>query len=67
MRDPLLKPITPLSDLIPACNEQHLVTPSLDRLRVLGECSFLGRLKVIVMDEPANSLQLEFALGEAAI
>jgi len=54
MSDPLLKPTTSLSVLVPAYNEQHLVAPSLDRLRLLGECPFLDRVKVIVVDDGSS-------------
>lgn len=66
MRDPLLKPTTSLSVLIPACNEQRLVEPSLNALRVLGEGSFLERAKVIAVDESASLFRLESAWHEAA-
>src|ERR1700693_3345535 len=62
MRDPLLKSTMSLSVIVPAYNEQHLVAPSLDRLRLLGESPFLDRVKVIVVDdgssdEPAAALE----------
>ncbi len=54
MRDPVLKSTTSLSVIVPAYNEQHLVESSLDRLRLLGECPFLDRVKVIVVDDGSS-------------
>jgi glycosyltransferase involved in cell wall biosynthesis len=54
MREPLLKSTTSLSVIVPAYNEQHLVAPSLDRLRLLGESPFLDRVKVIVVDDGSS-------------
>ncbi len=54
MREPLLKPTTSLSVIVPAYNEQHLVVPSIDRLRLLGESGFLDRVKVIVVDDGSS-------------
>jgi glycosyltransferase involved in cell wall biosynthesis len=51
MRDPLLKSTPSLSVIIPAYNEQHLASPSLDRLRSLGESPRLDRERVIVVDD----------------
>src|SRR5580692_9646034 len=51
MHDLLLKSTTSLSVIVPAYNEQHLVGASLERLRLLGECPFLDRVKVIVVDD----------------
>ena len=51
MSDPLLKATTSLSVIVPAYNEQHLVTPSLERLLLLAESPFLDRVKVIVVDD----------------
>jgi glycosyltransferase involved in cell wall biosynthesis len=41
---------TSLSVFVPVYNEQHLVTASLKRLEVLGTCSLLSRIQVIVVD-----------------
>jgi glycosyltransferase involved in cell wall biosynthesis len=54
MPDPHLKSTTSLSIIVPAYNEQHLVAPSLDRLRLLGECPFLDRVRVIVVDDGSS-------------
>jgi glycosyltransferase involved in cell wall biosynthesis len=54
MSDPLLKPTTSLSVLVPAYNEQHLIAPSLDRLRLLGESPYLDRVRVIVVDDGSS-------------
>jgi glycosyltransferase involved in cell wall biosynthesis len=54
MCDPLLKSTTSLSVIVPAYNEQHLVAPSLDRLRSLGESPFLDRVRVIVVDDGSS-------------
>lgn len=54
MLDPLLKSTTSLSVIVPAYNEQHLVAPSLDRLRLLGESPFLDRVRVIVVDDGSS-------------
>jgi len=54
MRDLLLKSTTSLSVIVPAYNEQHLVAASLDRLRSLGESSFLDRVRVIVVDDGSS-------------
>jgi glycosyltransferase involved in cell wall biosynthesis len=50
----LLKSTTSLSVLVPAYNEQHLVAPSLDRLRILGESPLFDRVKVIVVDDGSS-------------
>ncbi len=54
MHDPLLKSTTSLSVIVPAYNEQHLVVPSLQRLRLLGESPFLDRVKIIVVDDGSS-------------
>jgi glycosyltransferase involved in cell wall biosynthesis len=54
MRDPLLKSTTSLSVIVPAYNEQHLVVPSLDRLRLLGESPLMDRVRVIVVDDGSS-------------
>jgi len=54
MRDPLLKSTTSLSVIVPAYNEQHLVAPSLARLRALGESPFLDRVRIIVVDDGSS-------------
>jgi len=41
---------TTLSVLVPVFNEQYLVAASLRRLEVLGNCSLLRRIQVIVVD-----------------
>jgi glycosyltransferase involved in cell wall biosynthesis/phospholipid N-methyltransferase len=43
--------MTSLSVLVPVYNEQHLVTTSLDRLRVLESSPQLERIEVIVVDD----------------
>jgi glycosyltransferase involved in cell wall biosynthesis len=42
---------TSLSVIVPAYNEQHLVVPSIERLRLLGEAPLFDRVKVIVVDD----------------
>ncbi len=54
MSDAHLKSTTSLSVIVPAYNEQHLVAPSLDRLRLLGESTLLDRVKVIVVDDGSS-------------
>ena len=54
MSDPHLKSTTSLSVIVPAYNEQHLVAPSLERLLLLAESSFLDRVKVIVVDDGSS-------------
>ena len=54
MREPLLKSTTSLSVIVPAYNEQHLVAPSIDRLRLLGESPLLDRVRVIVVDDGSS-------------
>lgn len=54
MSDPHLKSTTSLSVLVPAYNEQHLIAPSLDRLRMLSECPFLDRIRVITVDDGSS-------------
>lgn len=54
MSDPHLKSTTSLSVLVPAYNEQHLIAPSLDRLRMLSECPFLDRVRVIAVDDGSS-------------
>jgi glycosyltransferase involved in cell wall biosynthesis len=48
------KRTTTLSVIVPVYNEQYLVEASLARLRVLGECPFLGAVKVIVVDDGSS-------------
>lgn len=43
--------MTSLSVLVPVYNEQHLVSTSLERLRVLEESPHLERVEVIVVDD----------------
>jgi glycosyltransferase involved in cell wall biosynthesis len=54
MSDARLKSTTSLSIIVPAYNEQHLVAPSLDRLRLLSDSDFLDRVKVIVVDDGSS-------------
>ena len=54
MSETLVKSTTSLSVIVPAYNEQHLVVPSLERLRLLGESPFLDRVKVIVVDDGSS-------------
>ena len=54
MRDPLLKSTTSLSVIVPAYNEQHLIVPSIDRLRLLGESPFLDHVRIIVVDDGSS-------------
>jgi glycosyltransferase involved in cell wall biosynthesis len=54
MSDSLVKSTTSLSVLVPAYNEQHLVAPSLDRLRLLAESPYLERVKIIVIDDGSS-------------
>lgn len=51
MREQPVKATTSLSVIVPAYNEEHLVVPSIDRLRSLGETTHLNRVKVIVVDD----------------
>src|ERR1700688_2226573 len=53
-RDPLLKSTTSLSVIVPAYNEQHLIVPSIDRLRLLGESPFLDHVRIIVVDDGSS-------------
>src|ERR1700680_2351202 len=46
-----MKSSTTLSIIVPAYNEQHLVVPSVGRLRALGESPIFDRVKVIVVDD----------------
>lgn len=46
-----MKSTTSLSVIVPAFNEEYLVGPSLQRLRSLGDCPFLDRAKIIVVDD----------------
>jgi glycosyltransferase involved in cell wall biosynthesis/phospholipid N-methyltransferase len=52
--EPSLKSTTSLSVIVPAYNEQHLVVPSIDRLRLLGESPVFDRVKVIVVDDGSS-------------
>jgi glycosyltransferase involved in cell wall biosynthesis len=54
MREPHLKSTTSLSVIVPAYNEQHLVAPSLRRLRLLSESPLLDRIKVIVVNDGSS-------------
>ena len=54
MSDALLKSTRSLSVIVPAYNEQHLVVPSLERLRLLGESALLDRVRVIVVDDGSS-------------
>lgn len=71
-REPHLKSTTSLSVIVPAYNEQYLVVPSIDRLRLLDECPFLDRIKIIVVDDGSSDetpLALEkyrYSLGDAS-
>lgn len=49
-----MKSTTSLSVLVPAYNEQYLVVPSIDRLRLLDECPLLDRVKIIVVDDGSS-------------
>lgn len=49
-----MKSTTSLSVIVPTYNEEHLVVPSIDRLRLLGESGFLDRVKVIVVDDGSS-------------
>ena len=54
MSDARLKSTTSLAIIVPAYNEQHLIAPSLDRLRLLNDSDFLDRVKVIVVDDGSS-------------
>jgi len=54
MYDPQFKSTTSLSVIVPAYNEQHLIVPSIDRLRLLGESSVFERIRVIVVDDGSS-------------
>ena len=54
MCEPLVNSTTSLSVIVPAYNEQHLVVPSIDRLRLLGESPIFDRVKVIVVDDGSS-------------
>jgi len=54
MLDTHLKPTTSLSVIVPAYNEQHLVVPSIDRLRLLGESPIFERVRIIVVDDGSS-------------
>ncbi len=45
-----------LSVLVPAYNEQHLVTECLNRVTLLAECDFLSSIEVIVVDDGSTDL-----------
>ncbi len=49
-----MKSTTSLSVIVPAYNEQHLVAPSIDRLRLLDETPLLDRIKIIVVDDGSS-------------
>src|SRR2546429_3601497 len=42
---------TTLSILVPVYNEQYLVQPSLERLKILAESPLLDRIEIIVVDD----------------
>jgi glycosyltransferase involved in cell wall biosynthesis len=46
-----VKSTTSLSVIVPAFNEEYLVAPSLERLRSLGDCPFLDRVRIVVVDD----------------
>jgi glycosyltransferase involved in cell wall biosynthesis len=46
-----MKSSTTLTIIVPTYNEQHLVVPSVDRLRVLGKSPLFDRVKVVVVDD----------------
>ena len=46
-----MNPSTTLSILVPVYNEQYLVCPSLERLKILAESPLLDRIEIIVVDD----------------
>ena len=65
-----MKTSTTLSILVPVYNEQYLVRPSLERLRILTESPLLGRIDIIVVDDGSTdhttAVLREFELSVAA-
>jgi glycosyltransferase involved in cell wall biosynthesis len=49
-----MKSTISLSVIVPAYNEQHLIVPSIDRLRLLDGSPFLDRVKIIVVDDGSS-------------
>jgi len=45
---------TTLSVLVPVYNEQYLVRPSLERLKILGQSALLTRVQIIVVDDGSD-------------
>lgn len=58
-----MKASTTLSVLVPVYNEEHLVRPSLERLKFLGQSPLLHRVEIIVVDD-GSSDQTASALDE---
>lgn len=65
-----MKTSTTLSILVPVYNEQYLVRPSLERLKILAESPLLDRIEIIVVDDgstdQSSSVLCEFELSAAA-
>lgn len=62
---------TTLSILVPVYNEQYLVRPSLERLKILAESPLLDRIEIIVVDDgstdQSSAVLREFELSVAAV
>jgi glycosyltransferase involved in cell wall biosynthesis len=54
-----MKAPTTLSILVPAYNEQYLVSASLERLKILSESPLLGRIQVIVVNDGSSDQTAE--------
>jgi glycosyltransferase involved in cell wall biosynthesis len=65
-----MKASTTLSILVPVYNEQYLVRPSLERLKILAESPLLDRIEIIVVDDgstdQSSAVLREFELSATA-
>ena len=64
-----MKTSVTLSILVPVYNEQYLVRPSLERLKLLADSPLLERIEVIVVDDGStdrtNEVLRDFESSEA--